>query len=90
MEGKLCIVKLERGRTHIGYLRKHPERGFWFLMENARVIRRWGTKGHGLAMLVNGPTNETILDDPATISFPDIQVTEIIENVSEEKWRKYL
>lgn len=45
---------------------------------NARIIRNWGTS-RGLNELVNGPTKETVIDDPAPIVFlPDHAIIAVI------------
>ncbi len=45
---------------------------------NARVIRNWGTD-KGLNQLVDGPTQNTVLDNPAPIVFvPTLAVIAII------------
>ena len=40
--------------------------GQFYHLTDARIIRRWGTS-RGLNQLINGPTKETTLDDPAPL-----------------------
>ena len=59
-----CIVVADRG--HVWVCRGVTETAIWLHLENARIIRRWGTE-QGLNSLVNGPRKETILDAPAPL-----------------------
>ena len=59
-----CIMALDNGFVfYADTVAKNEITGLW-VATGARCIRRWGTTG-GLAQLVNGPTNETELDDAA-------------------------
>ena len=89
IEGSIKIVILGRGRMIVGYLRKHPELAFHWMLENARIIRRWGTT-EGLEQIAqDGPTSETVLDRMCSCTFPFGAVVEII-NTTEEKWTPHL
>jgi hypothetical protein len=47
-------------------------------LHHARIVRNWGTT-KGLNQLVDGPTTDTVLDDPAPIMFlPDHAVIAVI------------
>lgn len=47
-------------------------------LKHARTVRNWGTT-KGLNELVNGPTKETVIDDPAPVLFlPDAAVIAVI------------
>ena len=56
----LRIVALPRGWMFVGDWRRE---GDSCVLENASVIRRWGTKGQGFGLLAEqGPQPETVLD----------------------------
>lgn len=52
------IVVLQRGWVVVGY---YSEEGDRVTVENACVIRKWGTT-RGLGELIDGPTADTVLD----------------------------
>ena len=53
------------------------------LLENANCIRRWGTS-QGLGELVNGPTENTILDPMGCVTVKNVLFT--IE-VNQDAWK---
>lgn len=88
VEPKIHIVVLDRGMVKVGYIYKHPSIAFHWRMDKCRIIRRWGTT-NGLAVLVNGPLEGTVLDNVHNSSIPFRSVLDIIE-VEESKWITYL
>jgi hypothetical protein len=52
------IVIAQRGWVFVG---RYQEDGDRVTLDNARVIRKWGT-ARGLGELVNGPLSATVLD----------------------------
>lgn len=72
--GKWRIVVLQRGWVAVGRLFKH---GNNCILENASVIRRWGTtKGLG-EIALNGPTEKTVLDKCSNLRFHELGIMEI-------------
>lgn len=53
------IVIAQRGWVFVGRYREEGER---VILENAKVIRKWGTPGQGLGALCTGPKADTVLD----------------------------
>ena len=53
------------------------------------VIRRWGTKDKGLGFLKRGPTSETILDTPATVTLHPLAIV-AVQDVEQAAWEQYL
>jgi hypothetical protein len=78
------IVILQRGWVMVG---KYWQSGDECKLENAQVIRVWGTT-KGLGELRNGPTEKTILDPVGTVNFHILTVIASIE-VS-DNWAKVL
>ena len=60
------IVVLQRGWIAVG---EYFSNGTECRLENASVIRKWGTKNGLGEIALNGPTSETILDKSGTIRF---------------------
>ena len=88
-DAQTVILVLDRGRVMAARMRPHPERAFWFRLEPARVIRRWGTQ-RGLEQLAaSGPLPDTVLDDPAVKDVPWRAVLEIL-HVEEAAWGGHL
>jgi hypothetical protein len=76
---KICI--LQRGWVLVG---RFSQNGNDCTLENASVIRRWGTtKGLGEIALA-GPTDETILDPCGTARFNYLTTIAILD--CEEVW----
>lgn len=62
------IVVLHRGWVVVGDFSEEP--GGWGMLENASVVRRWGTT-KGLGELADkGPQDSTILDATPAQRFP--------------------
>ena len=84
-DSKYKIVVLQRGWVVVGKFLKEKEYG---ILENAAVIRRWGTT-KGLPELVNGPLPETILDKSQTpIRFHELTSIMILD--CGDKWSSVL
>lgn len=60
------IVVLDRGFIYVGTVFID---GDFLRIENAKCIRKWGTK-NGLGQLRNGPTSDTVLDDAGEVVAP--------------------
>jgi hypothetical protein len=83
------LLVLDRGFVLVGRC-PDPE-GFclWLPVEDARVVRRWGTT-RGLAELVGGPLADTVLDAPtARERVPVRAVLRVIE-VDQAGWESHL
>jgi hypothetical protein len=80
------IVILDKGFVSVGVYAQGKD---WCSLENAAVIRVWGTS-RGLGQIAEeGPTSNTILDKTPKQSFPTHAVINTIE-CREEKWREVL
>lgn len=78
------IVILQRGWVFVGHLYR---KGNDCRLENASVIRNWGTtKGLG-EIASGGPTSNTKLDETPTVNFHILTVVATIK-CEEEKWKK--
>jgi hypothetical protein len=76
MDGGIRIVILQRGWIFVG---KYFEHGEKCRLENANVIRNWGTtKGLG-EIADNGPTSSTKLDPTPTVEFHKLTVIATIK-----------
>jgi hypothetical protein len=86
-QGNIRIVILQRGWNMVG---RFTRNGSDCVLEDAKVIRRWGTKT-GLGELAsNGPRTETKLDDcNGTVEFDYLTVVATI-NADEEVWEREL
>jgi len=84
-DSSIRIVVLQRGWVAVGY---YTEDGDRVLLDNASVIRRWGTT-KGLGELVNGPTSRTILEPAGHIEAPSLGVVLTI-SVDDSKWIGHL
>lgn len=69
------IIALDRGWVFVG---KPSISGDWMTIENARVIRLWGTT-QGLGELRDGPTESTKLDHAGTVVAPLRAVIHLIK-----------
>jgi hypothetical protein len=77
------IVVLQRGWVVVG--RVAEESATELRLENAAVIRRWGTT-RGLGQIaINGPTDETVLDPCGVVRAHPLAVVMQID-AREEKW----
>lgn len=80
------IVVMNKGFVSVG---KYRRDGDEVILENAAVIRRWGTE-RGLGQIAeDGPTAHTVLDKTPTERIPMHAVIKTIECV-EKKWKKSL
>ena len=81
-EKKTRIVVLQRGWVLVGHFSQSGED---CTLENAAVIRRWGTtKGLG-ELAMEGPRKETVLDPAPTTHFHALTVICSIE-CNEASW----
>lgn len=82
---KMMIVVLHRGWVVVGKMTK----GDWVTLENAYVIRRWGTsKGLG-EIAAEGPKENTIIDACPTMEIPVSAIINTIE-CNEKSWKKWI
>lgn len=82
-QGTIKIVILQRGWVAVG---KYYREGDDCRLENASIIRNWGTtKGLG-EIALDGPTSKTILDSCPTIRFHVLTAVASIDCV-ESKWK---
>lgn len=82
------IVVLQRGWVAIGDLTVTAEghAGAGCKLENASIIRKWGTtKGLG-QLALEGPTKDTVLDPSGTLVFNENAVVVMFE-VNAAKWQ---
>ena len=84
-DSEIKIVVLQRSWVMVGYWQRTESD---CRLENACVIRRWGTS-HGLGELVNGPLPNTVLDPTGTVYFDYLTVVCAID-CKKEKWEKEL
>jgi len=76
------IVVLQRGHVAVGHVYTTPDE---VRIENAAIIRRWGTT-KGLGEIANaGPLSETILDDCPTLHAHPLTVVTMME-VKTDAW----
>ncbi len=78
---KKQIVVLQRGWVVVGDVSRDGDQ---VTVENAQVIRRWGTT-KGLGELISGPTSSTVLDPAGTVTAHELAVVLTID-VDAEKW----
>lgn len=82
MNGKICIVPLQRGFVVVGRFSKN---GTECRIENGYIVRRWGTtKGLG-QLATEGPQPNTVLDPIPTTAFHELGYIAILE-CSEACW----
>lgn len=80
------IVVLDKSFVSVGVYSQGTD---WCSLDNAFVIRRWGTTG-GLGQIAqDGPTSSTILDKTPKQHFPVRSIIKTIE-CDKEKWKKVL
>ena len=85
-DGPIKIVILQRGWVMVG---KFSQVNSQCRIDNASVIRRWGTtKGLG-EIADGGPTKDTILDKTPPVEFHELTVIATIQ-CRAEKWQSYL
>lgn len=84
--GKIEIVVLQRGWSAVGNLYRDGDE---FRLENASVIRVWGTE-RGLGQIaLEGPTSKTKLDYSGVMKFHSLTVVTSIE-CDQGKWNEKL
>lgn len=70
------IVILQRGWIAVG---RHSQNGSECILDNAAIIRRWGTtKGLG-EIAKNGPTASTVLDTAPRITYHELTAVATID-----------
>jgi hypothetical protein len=80
------IMILQRGWVAVG---KFSQNGEQCRLENAAIIRRWGTnKGLG-EIALNGPTTSTVLDKCPTLRFHELTIVASMD-CEESKWLGHL
>lgn len=80
------IVVLDKGFVSVGVYSQGPE---WCSLDNACVVRRWGTSGGLGQIAAEGPSDRTILDKTPKQHFPVKSIVKTIE-CNQEKWAKVL
>ena len=77
------IVILQRGWVAVG---EFSQDGSACELDNAKIIRRWGTD-KGLGQIASGgPTSKTVLDPGGTLRFHELTVVARLE-CSAEAWQ---
>jgi hypothetical protein len=69
------IVVLDRGFVYVGKVQIEDQ---FVRIQNARMIRRWGTT-KGLGELIGGPTKDTVLDECGSVKAPIKSVIHFIQ-----------
>jgi len=86
---EISIIVIKGGFVYIGRMEKYDYLGDeCYRITGAKCIIRWGTKKH-LAQLTSGPTSETTLGDPCTVTCQKYQVYYTID-VQQEAWTKHV
>lgn len=83
------ILVLDRGFVLVCRCPEPMEHMFWMEVADSRVIRRWGTT-NGLAELVNGPTENTILDAICRKETIPVRAVLRVLEVNQAKWENHL
>jgi hypothetical protein len=79
----LQIVAADRGFVYIGHVQKD---GDDLLVTQAKTVRRWGTtKGLG-QLALEGPQQDTKLDETGTVRVPGRAVISVIEVQNVDAW----
>lgn len=86
MNGVYLLV-LDRGFVEVGTVEPHPELVYHWLLRG-RTVRRWGTD-NGLAQLVAGPRDNTVLDPICEQAIPWRAVLKMIR-CEDQKWLSHL
>jgi hypothetical protein len=80
------IVILDKGFVSVGVYSQGTD---WASLDNAFIVRRWGTsKGLG-EIAEHGPTDSTILDKTPKQNFPVRSIINTID-CNAKKWKKVL
>jgi hypothetical protein len=83
---KIKIVILQRGWVMIG---RFSQTGAQCVIDDANVIRRWGTS-KGLGELASkGPLTNTVLDPTPQVKFHELTVVQVID-CEDDKWNDKL
>lgn len=81
-DGGVRIVILQRGWIVVGHV---YEGDLETRVENAAVVRRWGTKKGLGEIAANGPLESTLLDDCGTVRAHPMTIVAQID-CNQEKW----
>lgn len=81
--GQWYILILQRGWVVVGELYKN---GHYLSLENASVIRSWGTTNGIGEIAENGPTDKTVLDKCRTVKAHELTLVAMIE-CNQKKWK---
>jgi hypothetical protein len=81
LEGS-AIVVADRGFVYVGKVRHDDS---FCIVENAKNVRRWGTKKGLGELALEGPKAETVLDEVGTVRIPARAVISIID-IESSKW----
>lgn len=84
MNKNWSIAVLNRGWVVIGRMSQH---GVSCMLDDSFVIRRWGTT-EGLGQLIDGPTENTILDYSGRVRYNELTSVMNLE-VDNKVWDKY-
>ena len=84
--GDIRIVILQRGWVYVG---RFSQEGPNCKLENAAVVRIWGTTNGLPEIALNGPTSKTVLDPSPTVRFHELTVINTID-CEEGKWKDKL
>lgn len=83
---EIKIAILQRGWVMVG---RFGKKGTQCFLEDASIVRNWGsTKGLG-EIASNGPTDKTILDPCGKVEFHELTAVALVE-CSQDKWKKAL
>ncbi len=85
-QGRVKIVILQRGWVAVG---KYFQTGQDCRLENAAIIRVWGTTKGLPEIALGGPTSKTILDKSPTIRFHELTAVATLD-CEESKWQSAL
>lgn len=86
MSIQISIVVIHRGWVVVGHDKGYTKDGD-LRLENAAVIRRWGTtKGLG-ELALEGPQPSTVLDKSPPMNIPKGAIINRIECVTPKKWK---
>lgn len=86
VNSNIKIVVLQRGWVMIG---RFSRKGNQCKLDNACVIRVWGTTNGLGELAANGPTSSTKLDKTGTVEFNELTAVVVI-NCEEQKWDSLL
>lgn len=80
------IVILQRGWVMVGQM---TQKGSTVKLQNARVIRRWGTTGGLGELAMKGPLVDTKLEETPEVTIHELTIIATIK-CEESKWAKHL